>query len=221
MRRITIIGVLLCVAYFLLGLVAVQVELLDQNTYNQYASVVGGLASILGLLAFAQPRLTTSDLQQVEADALKQVSQAVGELEQRKGELAETGKEIDALELRKAEMRIIAKKVSLGQYLNDKRERLQEELISLVSNAPFEPLIKEIAQVDQKLSEIEEELEGRDEDVQVILDAIEEVGAHDRYSRLTSSERNFLKSFLAIDRFLEALTKGLAQSLKVSIKGNR
>lgn len=82
MRRFTIIGVLLCILYFLLGLIAVHAEFLDQEVYNRYATIVGGLASILGLLAFAQPRITTNDLRQVEIDALKQVSQAVEELQE-------------------------------------------------------------------------------------------------------------------------------------------
>jgi len=210
LKNVIRIGVLFCIAYFLLGLIAVHFNILNQDDYNRYASVVGGLASIFGLLAFTQPRLTTSDLRQVEIDALRQVSQAVGELKQREGELAESGKQLNDLELRKAEMKLIAKKVSLVQFLKDKRERFQEELVLLVNNnSSIKTLINDIRQIEQKLLEINEELDGHEEEIKLILDAIDEAEAHDRYSKLNLKERQALSLGLSIHQFVESLARRL------------
>jgi hypothetical protein len=114
MRRLFAFLILGCIAYFVLGWGAVYFEWLPKDTYLTYAGIVGGLASVLGLLAFTRPTLTNSDLRELELNSLKSIAETTEELQQMEQQRTQTREEIASLDTKKKEMELLVKKASLG-----------------------------------------------------------------------------------------------------------
>lgn len=101
MKKIFAIVILLCVIYFIVGWFLVYLEIFNENSYIQYASIVGALASITGLFSFTKPTLTTTELQEIEYNALESVTKTVKQLKTLKKEKIKTKEELGGLELQK------------------------------------------------------------------------------------------------------------------------
>ncbi len=90
MRKAFAIIILLCIAYFLGGWIAVHFALISKETYFTYAGIVGGLASVIGLLSFTRPAITKSDLQELELDSLISITETSEQLKELERERAKT-----------------------------------------------------------------------------------------------------------------------------------
>lgn len=84
MKKISVAFILIAVLYFVIGYVLVITGQLKQDLYNQIATIVGGLASILGLLGFVLPSLKTSDIKSIEIDTLKSLAKTAEEIQKKK-----------------------------------------------------------------------------------------------------------------------------------------
>jgi cytochrome c biogenesis protein CcdA len=83
-KKISVAFILIAVLYFVIGYVLVITGQLKQDLYNQIATIVGGLASILGLLGFVLPSLKTSDIKSIEIDTLKSLAKTAEEIQKKK-----------------------------------------------------------------------------------------------------------------------------------------
>jgi hypothetical protein len=133
LKRIIVFIVMLCALYFIGGLVAIQFGWLTQATYNYYAALFGGLASVFGLLSLTLPRLTSSDLRQVEYESLQNVTKTIGEIQERAKELSAKEQELAQLNLQKAEMELLVRKASMNLFLQDQLERTQDRIAVIVN----------------------------------------------------------------------------------------
>lgn len=109
-RKIYTIVILACVAYFVGGWIAAKLGLVTRDDYFAYAGVVGGLASVAGLLALTRPAITQSDFQSVELETLKSVTETAEQLKNLQSTHARTLQEIDGLAVKKKEMELLVKK---------------------------------------------------------------------------------------------------------------
>lgn len=91
MRRIIKIIVLFAVIYFVFGLIISKNNLLPSFTYQiylEYSSIVGGIASILGLLTLGSPVvLTTKNLKKDEFELLRKLADLTETTEKYSNEL--------------------------------------------------------------------------------------------------------------------------------------
>ena len=65
-------------AYFIGGWIAVKFALVSRDDYFAYAGIVGGFASVAGLLALTRPALTHTDIKAIELETLKSVAETAG-----------------------------------------------------------------------------------------------------------------------------------------------
>ncbi len=97
MLAVIILGVL----YFILGFIAVQLGWMTSSNYNSYATIVGGVATLCGLITFALPKLTAKDIETLEIESLHRVAKVAEELNSKNTELNLRATEITKLEQQK------------------------------------------------------------------------------------------------------------------------
>jgi ROS/MUCR transcriptional regulator protein len=74
------ISVLVVALFFAVGGFLAWRGSLDSTTYIVLTGVIGSIASIVGLIALASPRLTAKDIRDVEADLAKELSTTMQEV---------------------------------------------------------------------------------------------------------------------------------------------
>lgn len=160
MKKITGFFIVLVVLYFIVGYVLVVLKILEQDMYNQVATVLGGLASTVGLLAFVLPSLRTSDIKNIELDTLKSLAKTAEEIQKKEAELKTRESDISRLELQKEELEFLVKKASLNLFFKEQLERYYETLDKQISsNKEINRTLNEIRELEFKVSELDIEID--------------------------------------------------------------
>lgn len=84
MKKFARFLIIIVVLYFIVGYILVILNILKQELYNQIATIVGGIASACGLLAFVIPSIKTSDFKNIEIDTLKSLAKTAEEIQKKK-----------------------------------------------------------------------------------------------------------------------------------------
>lgn len=172
MRRLYAVIILLCMAYFIGGWIAVKFALVSRDDYFAYAGIVGGFASVAGLLALTRPALTHTDIKAIELETLKSVAETAGQLDELKSTQAKTVQEISALEVQKKEMELLVKKASLALFLKDQYTYQERKILEEVSkNETLTHALQSASETAEKLVALEEEI-AADANVQQLRDII-------------------------------------------------
>lgn len=146
--------------YFIIGYTLVLFNLWDKETYNQVATIVGGTASILGLLGLILPGIKTSDLKAIELGTLKKLAETAEEIQKRDQELTTKQSDIAKLELQKKDLEFLVRKASLSLFFKEQLERYYQRLDDLVTdNKEISKTIREINELKEKISELDTEIE--------------------------------------------------------------
>lgn len=161
MRRAFVVLILLCIAYFLCGWVGVSRNWIPKDTYFQYAGVVGGLASVAGLVALTRPAITRSDIQRIELDSLKSIAETEDQLQ--KAELARARAEGQLVELaaKKKQMELLVKKASLALFLKDQHAYHERQVLEEIGrNSQLRDSLRMVGETEEKLAALDDEIEG-------------------------------------------------------------
>jgi len=178
MRKYSVIFIIIAVLYFILGYILVIFGVIKQELYNQIATIVGGIASILGLLSFVLPTLKVSDFKNIEIDTLKSLAQTAEEIQKKEVELSTKQNDLTKLELQKKELEFLVRKASLNLFFKEQIERYYETLEKQISdNKEISRTINEIKELEFKISELEIEIE-KSPNTENILKIIEEARNH-------------------------------------------
>lgn len=192
MRKFTITIIILAVIFFIFGYVLVLLGYLKQENYNQIATIVGGLASIIGLLGFVLPSLKTSDIKNIELETLKSLAKTAEEIQKKEAELTTKQSDLTKLELQKQELEFLVRKASLNLFFKEQMERYYETLDKQISdNKEISRTIKEIKELEYKIVELEIEIE-KSPNTENILKIIEEARKHRRTNIELSTPFDFL-----------------------------
>lgn len=133
---------------------------------------MGGLASVVGLLSFVRPRITRTDIQELEVESLKKISRAAEELEKYKSERNAAEQELARLALQKEEMEFLVKKASLSLFLKDQLKAVHRGIAAILDdNKELARLISEYDQLVEKLVALGEEIE-RDKNVELLREVL-------------------------------------------------
>lgn len=200
MKKFAISFIILAVSYFLIGYIFVILGQLEQDLYNQIATIAGGLASILGLLGLVLPALKTSDIKSIEIDTLKNLAKTAEEIQKKEAELNTKQNDLTKLELQKQELEFLVRKASLNLFFKEQLERYYETLDKQIAeNKEISRSIKEIKELEYKISELDIEIE-KSPNTESILHIIEEA----RKQRKTTIEIKtpFDSLFGSIERIL-------------------
>lgn len=161
MRRLFAIIILMCMVYFIGGWIAVKFELVTRDDYFAYAGIVGGLASVAGLFALTRPALSKSDVQAIELDALRSMTETAAQLQTLEAARSKTKQEIGGLEIKKQEMELLVKKASLALFLKEQHAHHERQvLIEIEKNTQLKEHIEKAQAAAEKLVALNEEIEG-------------------------------------------------------------
>ena len=159
MRRLFAIIILLCMAYFIGGWIAVKFEFVTKDDYFAYAGIVGGLASVAGLLALTRPAISQSDFKAVELDTLRSVTETAAQLKVLQSERTRTAQELDSLEVKKKEMELLVKKASLALFLKEQYSYHERQVLEEVAkNAHLKQSLDSAVESSAKIAALDEEI---------------------------------------------------------------
>ena len=160
MRRIFAIIILVCIIYFLGGWIAVWLEWFKKDDYFAYAGIVGGLASVAGLFALTRPALSKSDVQAIELDALRSMTETAAQLQALEAARSKTQEEIGSLAVKKQEMELLVKKASLALFLKEQHAHHERRILEEIDrNAQLKEHLEKSQDVSQKLAALDEEID--------------------------------------------------------------
>lgn len=127
-KAISIIVVFAAILFFVGGGIAVWQGLLNVTTYALVGGIVGSIASTIGLLAFASPRLTENDVLSVESQLVQRLADATTSLKDYEEKISENKEELQKLQRDRLEVEILVRQASVKVFLEEKLKRLAEEI---------------------------------------------------------------------------------------------
>lgn len=146
-------------AYFIGGWIAVKFEFVTKDDYFAYAGIVGGLASVAGLLALTRPAISQSDFKAVELDTLRSVTETAAQLKVLQSERTRTAQELDSLEVKKKEMELLVKKASLALFLKEQYSYHERQVLEEVAkNAHLKQSLDSAVESSAKIAALDEEI---------------------------------------------------------------
>ena len=212
LRGLIIAFVILAVLFLIIGIILVQFGLFEKTSYINIAAIVGGTASVLGLLAFLIPTVAKNDIEQVGVEYLKNVVEAAEELELKEGELKEKEKQLTSkerqlkeLEIKKQEMEVLIRKASLRLFLQDQITQNQKRITNIISkNDELKVLLEERIPLIQKTQALQVEIES-DPNVETLEDVM--IAINPNYKRSVDHGLEVKSSSAFFSSFLGAFMK--------------
>ncbi len=178
MKKITGFFIVIVVLFFIVGYLLVVFDILKQPLYNQISTILGGLASTIGLLAFVLPSLRTSDIKNIEIDTLKSLAKTAEEIQKKEAELKTRESDILRLELQKEELEFLVKKASLNLFFKEQLERYYETLDKQISNnKEINRTLNEIKELEFKVNELDIEID-QNPNTEYIIEIIKKAKKH-------------------------------------------
>jgi DNA repair exonuclease SbcCD nuclease subunit len=182
MKKISYAFIIAAVLFFIGGYFFVVFGKLNQVLYNQIATVVGGLASILGLLGLVLPAIRTSDIKSIDIETLKSLAKTAEEIQKKETELNNKQNDLTKLELQKQQLEFLVRKASLSLFYKEQIERYYETLDRQINDhKEISRTINDIKELEYKISELEIEIE-KSPNTENILKIIAEARNHRKTS---------------------------------------
>jgi len=159
MRKLFVVVIILCVAYFIAGWIGVYLKFLSKEEYFSYAGILGGLASVAGLFALTRPALSKADVQALELESLKSMAKTAEELQSLEQARALAKGELGNLEIKKKEMELLVKKASLALFLREQYDHYQKQVIDEIErNSHLRESLEKAHGASTKLKALNEEI---------------------------------------------------------------
>ena len=220
MKKILIWIVILAIGYFILGYLAVFFSWLSKDIYFNFSAIIGGIASVSGLLAFATNKLEKDDIDRVGIEYFKEMVASAEELKQKKEELSSKEKELSVkakelaeINIKKAEMEHLVLKASMSLFLKDQLERIDSRLIEITEeNKELKKLLTQRETVVKQISDINEEI-NENSNSKLINEIIE-------ITKLSKSDKNkgtaisIFKSINESQTFMDSVLRTTVEILK-------
>ncbi|PGA96360.1 hypothetical protein [Bacillus toyonensis] len=164
MKKFLLVVITGCLIYFIGGFIAVKCGWLDSTSYNSWTAFVGGVATICGLIAFALPKLTPSDIKGVGSKSLQEFAQLADELASKESEIHSKATELLKLDKQK-KIEFLVRKASLSVFLQDRIARNENRIIDLLHqkhNEEIVTLLNEVTESTNKLNVLNEEIQSNE-----------------------------------------------------------
>lgn len=160
MRRFFTIVIIFCIIYFIGGWLAVNFGWMTKEDYFAYTGIVGGLTSVVGLIALTRPAITQSDMQAIEISTLKSLTETSEQLKSLETSRAKTEGHLIDLENKKKEMELLVKKASLVLFLKEQYSYQEKQIIEEINkNEQLRTDMKKASTIKEKLEALNEEIE--------------------------------------------------------------
>ena len=172
-----------------------------KSLYSTHFSFVTGLASVIGLLAFASTRkIRSTDFETEELEKLQNLMKAAEDLQAVESNKSQTEKQLIDLERKKKLMEISVKKAGLVLFYKSQIERYDPIIKQKVdSDEELKLAVKESIEARERLMSLSEEI-ASDENVELIKSILDKQEP-DKIKEITDPV------LLAIDVISKSLTK--------------
>ena len=195
MRKFALICFIVALLCYGLGAVfAYKNWWIDWNDYQTIVAVVGGLASVMGLLG-----LVFSPFKDFNSKMLKELAHNTEEYEKKQEELQKATDQIAKLELKKEDLEALVEKASLSLYYKAEIKRMYDKLGEIVKkNDDISKLIEEIKKMESDAKTLDCEID-KDENVKGIIETIQKANDRtERKLRFTDIVLSFLGSQITV-----------------------
>lgn len=174
MRKFSIICFILAFLIYVAGaIMAWQEFLINWDAYWKIVGIVGGSASIFGMLGIALNPLKDADIRNFRTQTLIDLAQTAKEIEDKQDALKETNEQLTSLQIKKEELEVLVKNASLALFYKEELERLYQRLLKLLDkNREINETIVSIRQLEADASSLNAKIE-QNEDIQDILNTIQ------------------------------------------------
>ncbi|TMP39884.1 hypothetical protein [Pseudoalteromonas rubra] len=137
--------------------------------YDTHFSFVTGLASVVGLLAFASSKkIRSTDFEEEELEKLQSLMKAAQDLENVKSNKSETEQQLIDLERKKKLMEISVQKAGLVLFYKNQLERYEPQIAKKIeTDHELNLAIKESLEARARLKSLDQEIDD-DENVELI-----------------------------------------------------
>ena len=178
MRKLVLFCFVVAVLSYVLGaILAWRNLLIDWDEYLKIVAVVGGLASVIGVIG-----LVLSPIRDLNSQVLKDLAHTTEEFERKQEMLEKATQEIKTLELKKEDLNALVEKASLSLYYKAELKRMYDKLNKMIdSSEDISNLLKTIAKMEEDAQTLGCEIE-RNKDISVIISTIQK--ANERTERM-------------------------------------
>ncbi len=206
--RVTIATLIVaCLFYFVGGGIAVWAGWLTTDRYVLIGGIVGGLASVLGMLSLARPSLSQEDLAGLELQSLKRIAETSEEIKKLEVARLATQQQIGTLEAQKRQMEFLVQKASLSLFLQEQQRLYEKRVLEEVArNKDLAGSLAELASIRQKLTALEEEI-AQDPNVELLQRVIKAAKREPRRPSFSEYPPLTRSVLLAIRDIVEATAK--------------
>ena len=166
-----IYAIVAALMYFAFGGIAVWLGKLTVESYALFGGLAGSVASILGLVSLSRPALTQSDIENVEIDVLRKLTETSSQLkdieqkrlaEMQKLESARvvTQEQMEQLSQQKKEMEFLVRQASLVLLLQEQRRMRVDQIEQELAKSPeLREHLESLDSVTRKLTALQEEID--------------------------------------------------------------
>ena len=155
-KALSILVVFAAILFFIGGGIAVWQGILGVATYALIGGIVGSIASTIGLLAFASPRLTEKDVLSVESQLVQRLADATTSLNEYEAKISENKEELQQLQRDRLEVELLVRQASVKVFLEEKLKRLADEIEGrVISDATLTDWLVEYEKSIVKVKEID------------------------------------------------------------------
>ncbi len=177
MRKFALIFFIVAILCYVLGaLFAYKNWWIDWVDYQKIVAVVGGLASVVGILG-----LVSNPIKNLNSNILKELAQKTEEYEKKQEKLQSATDQIAKLELKKEDLEALVEKASLSLHYNAELKRMYDKLGELVEkNDDISKLMAEIKNMESDAKDLDCVID-KDENIKGIIETIQK--ANDRTER--------------------------------------
>jgi uncharacterized small protein (DUF1192 family) len=129
MKKLIIVAIVVLCVFFIVGGIAAYFEKLDKEIYIVITGIVGGLASVIGLIGLlSKPSITASDMRQVEVELVQGLADTMKSVSDYESRISTNKQEIDRLEKERAEIELLVRQASLKVFLEEKLKNIAGEI---------------------------------------------------------------------------------------------
>lgn len=158
-KSVAIIVVTLSIVFFIVGGLLVWNGLFSTNAYALSAGIIGSVASIIGLLTFASPRLTSKDILSVEGDLIQKLALATKSVEEYEERISHNKEQLASLEQDRRQIELLVRQASVKVFLEEKLRRLSVEIEdNVLSNHTLSDYLIQYESTKLKIAEIDGEI---------------------------------------------------------------
>jgi hypothetical protein len=194
--------------FFVVGGAAAYAGWLSAQTYIVATGIVGGIASVVSLLALLAKPFTTKDIRTVEAGLLRELSDAVKAANEYEQRISSNKAEIGRLERERKEIEVLVRQTSLKVFLEERLKNIAHEIERKVSADPVLPsLIESYEEALLQVKEIDGLIEksGKADLIATILENVPHRRA-DVYIKLGNISVNATLMQRVMDQIVKMLT---------------